>query len=522
MSQDLGQELPEIDRVRARARERAYRTITVNLWQYWYGPDPLTGKTRRHFGQERFIFGPHWSGGCAAYQGALTSRRWGKTFALVRKIILLLLLNPGDADDPCWGGVYGRTRKEAEKRLIRPLLAELRRLRRDLGIDLAPRWDKQNQEIHFANGTAILIGSYGKNDSLENQRGDTLAWAVVDEIERSFMSAEDILAVIGPAISDPRALHSCFVWASSPNGLRGMARKHFEAFQKRDQSHFLVTGTILDNPFLKPEMVEAIRAGLSRRMWAQEGKGICLAPTGAVFVAYAEERHVVPYTWDPRHRTVIGIDWGKAHAYICAIKVDERGRWVVARERKVTEVSTPQFREIVSEFIAAVTVDDNERLPALIACDGAVKDECWWLYRLFGNRTTVRWLGKDAEQGIGWGLNLIEFMLDPAVKGRGCKLYFADSLDSTTDPERMGLRGAMPSYVYTKERADSGEMLSTNDPSKKGGPDHPVDALRYALCASIRMEELHGGTKLPFRDPEVERFEAQRAARKFAREQRAA
>lgn len=496
------------------------RTIVADLWAYWYGPDPITGNSRRHGGQERFIFGPHRKDGCAAYQGALTGRRWGKTTALVRKIILLLLLNPGDIEDPCWGGVYGRTRKEAEKRLIRPLLAELRRMRRDLGIDLAPRWDKSTQEIHFANGTAILVGSYGKGDSLENQRGDTLAWAIVDEIERSFMSADDILAVIGPAISEPRAKHSCFVWASSPNGLRGMARKHFEAFQKSDPDYFLITGKITDNPFLKPEMVAAIRNGLSRRMWLQEGEGICLAPAGNVFVTYDEAKHVVPYRWDPEHRTVVGIDWGTSHAYICAIKVDRTGRWIIARERKVTETTVPRFREIVREFIADVMEDDRDRLPDLITCDGAVKEECRWLWGLFGNRTSVRWLGKDAEQGVSWGCNLIEYMLEPANDNRGTKLYLSDELDPSTDPETMGIRGGLATYVYKHERIDSGELVATNEPSKKGGPDHPVDAVRYALCCSRRMESLHGGAPLPFRDPEIDRFEAQRAARKYARQRR--
>lgn len=496
------------------------RTIVADLWRYWYGPDPVTGKSRRHRGQERFIFGPHTAEGCAAYQGALTARRWGKTIALVRKTVVLLLLNPGDVEDPVWGGIYGRTRKEAEKRLVRPLLAELRRIRRDLGIDLAPRWDKATQEIHFGNGTAILIGSYGKNDSLENQRGDTLGWAIVDEIERSFMSADDILAVISTAISDARAKHSCFVWASSPNGLRGMARKHFEAVQKKDLRYFLVTGTILENPFLKPEMVEAIRAGLSKRMWQQEGKGICLAPTGAVFSEYDEAKHVIPYRWDRRHRTVIGIDWGTSHAYICAIKVDETGRWIVARERKVTETTAPRFREIVREFVIDVADDDGGKLPDLFGCDGAVIEECRWLYSLFGNKSVVRWLGKDAEQGVGWGCNLISFMLDPANDNRGTKLFVSDELDPTTDPEQMGFRGAVASYVFKRERVDSGELLATNDPSKKGGPDHPVDAVRYVLCVSRHMEELHGGAPLPFRDPEIDRFEAQRAARKYARVKR--
>lgn len=495
------------------------RRIVVDLWKYWYGgTDSLTGKPRRHPQQERFIFGPHRPDGCAGYQGALAGRRWGKTVALVRKCIVLLLLNPGSSEEPVWGGVYGRTRREAEKRIIKPMLAELRRMRRDLGIDLTPKWDKQNQEIHFANGAAILIGSYGKNDSLENQRGDTLGWAIVDEIERSFVPTEDILAVIGPAISDSRARHSCLVWASSPNGLRGMPQMHHEAFQRGDRDFFLVVGTIYDNPFLKPSQIATIKGGLSRRMWLQEGLGICLAPSNVVFIEWDERKHVVDYQWKASHLTVVSIDWGTSHAYICAIKVDRQGRWIVARERKVVETSPTRFREIVREFVARVYSDDEERMPHLITCDGAVKMERSWLNGTYSNDTQVKWLRKDAEQGVGWGLNLISYMLDPARDDRGTMLFVASDLDPTTDKDMMGIRGAMASYTYRRQRDQDGDMVATNDPDKKNSADHPIDALRYALCKSRYDELLHGGRALPFIDPELDRLEAQAAARRYSRD----
>lgn len=494
------------------------RRIVADLWKYWYGdPDPVSGKPRRHHQQERFVFGPHRPDGCPGFQGALAGRRWGKTVALVRKIILLILLNPGSSEEPVWGGVYGRTRREAEKRLVKPMLAELRRLRRDLGIDLTPKWDKQNQEIHFANGAAILIGSYGKNDSLENQRGDTLGWAIVDEIERSFVPTEDILAVIVPAISESRARHSCLVWASSPNGLRGMPQMHHEAWQRGDRDFFLVVGTIYDNPFLKPSQIATIKGGLSRRMWLQEGLGICLAPNNVVFVEWDERKHIVDYEWSWRDLTVVSIDWGTSHAYVCAIKVTRDGRWIVAREEKVTETTPTRFRQIVRAFIAQVAVDDGDRLPHLITCDGAVKQERSWLYATYGNDTQVRWLKKDAEQGVGWGLNLISYMLDPARDDRGTMLYVSSALSPTTDKDTMGLRGAFASYTYRQERDQDGDLVATNEPNKKNSADHPIDALRYALCKSRYDELLHGGRALPFIDPELDRMQAQAAQRKFSR-----
>jgi hypothetical protein len=515
--------IPLGEAAQATEKSQATRRVIVDLYRYWYGgKDPLTGKSRRHEQQERFIFGPHRPDGCPGFQGALAGRRWGKTVALVRKAIVLLLLNPGTPEDPVWGGVYGRTRREAEKRIIKPLLGELRKIRRDLGLDLTPKWDKQNQEIHLANGSALYIGSYGKNDSLENQRGDTLGWAIVDEIERSFVPTEDILAVIVPAISDHRARHSCLVWASSPNGLRGMPLKHHEAFQKRDPDFFLVVGTIYDNPFLKPSQIETIKGGLSKRMWLQEGMGICLAPSNVVFVEFDERKHVIDYEWDPSDLSVVSIDWGTSHGYMAVMKVNPFGRWVVAMERKVTEVSPLQFRHEVREFIDIVRDRDHGRIPYLITCDGAVKDERKWLDASYGQDTQVRWLKKDAEQGIGWGINLISFMLDPAQDAtapdaRGTMLFLSRDLDPTTDKDRMGIRGAFVSYTYARQRDEDGDLIATNTPNKKNSADHPIDVLRYALCKSRRDEPLHGGRVLPFIDPELDRMRAQRTLSRYGR-----
>jgi hypothetical protein len=498
----------------------AAREIEIDLWAYWYGPCPVTGKSRRHLKQERFVFGPHTEAGCPAYQGALTARRWGKNIGLTRKIVLLLFLNPGDLDEPVWGGLFGRTVKEAEKRLLRPVLAELRRIKRDLGVDMMPRWNKAAQELVFPNGAGIILASYGKQDALQRNRGDTLGWAAVDELERSFMSIEDVLSVIGVAISDHRARHSCFVWLSSPNGLAGMARKHHEAWQRGDRRFWLVTGTIFDNPFLSPDQVQAIKAGLSKRMWLQEGGGVCLAPGSVVFVEYDERKHVVDYEWDPSHLTLISVDWGTSKGSMGAIKVTPDGRWIVAREKVVVETSPAQYRQEVLDFIEECYHDDGGRLPHRITCDSMPKDERKWLANTFSGRTEVKWLRKDQEQGIGWGLNLISFMLDPAADDLETSLFFASSLDPDTDPLTMGIRGSMAMYGYARERIDTGEVVATNTPSKKGGADHAIDWLRYAVCKGRKDKMLHGGRELPFNDPTLDAARADRALRRYDRTDR--
>ena len=75
-------------------------------------------------------------------------------------------------------------------------------------------------------------------------------------------------------------------------------------------------------------------------------------------------------------------------------------------------------------------------------------------------------------------------------------------------------------YTYQRVRMDSGDLVATNTPSKKNNADHPIDALRYALCSSRRMIELHGGSRLPFIDPELDRMQAQAASKRYDRQHR--
>jgi hypothetical protein len=475
--------------------------VMADLRGWWYGGEAGTDR-RPHPVQERFLFGgwvgePHKS---PRYRGLAGGRRLGKTVALTRLAFILALINgSGDPADPVWGGIYGRNLREVDRRIIQPLLRLCREFSAHFGVDFSARYNRGAQEIRFSNGSGIFVGSYGKLDSLQQQRGDTLGWAIVDEIEQSRVSAEEVLAVIGVAISDRRAGWGCFGWASTPNGLRGMMRLHHDAAERKDPQYYLVTGTIRDNPYLDEAQIAAIRAGLSSRMWQQEGMGVCLSSRNVVFPEFDAARHVVDHAWEPEESTVIAIDWGTTHGYVCAIKVSASGVWTVAREVKTFEFSVARFRGVVDDFLTRCVNDDRGRWPALIATDGAVMSENSWIRNKYGHLSWIRWLKRDWEQGIEWGLNLVSYMLDPA-DGSPPKLLFSRDLDTTTDPERMGIRGAMVTYGWATGRSDAGDDMTLPVPSKRTNADHPVDAVRYALCLGRRMPELHGGAALAFTD----------------------
>lgn len=486
------------------------QVIELDLHGIWYC---RPGK-KRHLQQERYIFAPHRPDGCPRYQGDSGGRGLGKSFALSRKIQLLTVLNaPPDPALPLWGGIFGRTMKEVHHKLLPIIFQDAAEIRELTGVDMMPRLNKEDQTLHWPNGAAAYILSYEDPKELNKTRGYNLGWAVIDEADQhTTVSTDQLLAVVNFAVRDPRAKHQCICWASSANGLRGFHRLHHEAWLRGDSNFFLVGGTIFDNPYFDPVAVEMMRSGTSKRLWLQEGLGVCLTPRNVVFGEFTEKKHVRPYKWDPFAMTVIFVDWGTSHAYVGAAQVNESGRWVIARERKEVDTTYPRFRKIIESFVAECISKSEGRPPYMMACDGAVRSETLWLKNSYQSICDggVWCLSKDLEQRIDWGLALISSMLDPA-DGTKPRLYFSSELSGSTDEAVMGLRGAMVAYTYATFRTETGEVVLTSTPSKRTNADHPIDALRYAICCSAFDERLHGGKTLPYLDLDTHGPDAKRA-----------
>ena len=226
-----------------------------------------------------------------------------------------------------------------------------------------------------------------------------------------------------------------------------------------------------------------------------------LKPMSAVFDAYDESRHVIPWSWDHRIKNWgLGIDWGTNHAYMVAVQFLERserigdrvlpaGSWIVADERKFEGVSRETFRQEVIKFIKS-----KRKLPHWIATDRAVRSENSWVKSAFPAVPHTKWCESRDEQNVRDGLACISYMLDP-FEG-DARLYFSDQLDKGVLKQGRGIRGSMVNYCYKTDPRDRSIILDILD--KDNVNDHPCDALRYLVVTSARHEIVHGGTWLPY------------------------
>lgn len=467
--------------------------ITVDLDELWYGDGHLPFPK-----QQQFLFDPHTEDGCPFYQGWLGGRGSGKSVGLGRKGFQLSLLNPGIEGDPkpVMGALMARSMTELQLKLLPHFEEACDDFRRATGITWRRNYDTDLQVMTFANGSGLYLLSYNDTATLNRMaRGLTLAWIVVDELMwGGTVSSNDFIRAAVACIRDPRANHKCLVWGSSPNGLRGIAKKHHVNYGSKNW--YLVHTTARDNPYLKGEDIDRLAEGLSKAEYEQEILGVCLQPGNVVFHEFAEDRHVVAFAPSHRHRNLVGIDWGKGHAYVCAVQVSEDGRWYVWREKKVTDTTPLRFQEDVKAFVEGVK-ETTRRPIYLMACDRSPKSQRNWLKNMYEDECEagVRYLSKRRAQAIEWGLNCISGMLDPVVGEP--RLYLSASLSASIDDATMGLRGAFTEYVNVQFRAPDGEMITIDVPSKKTNADHPMDALRYLICNSVNEEVLHGGHKLP-------------------------
>lgn len=484
--------------------------IQVDLNELWYG-----GGQKPFPKQQQLLFDPFGPDGCPFYIGWMGGRGSGKSVGLGRIAFELSLLNPAPEGDPkpVMGALMGRSMTEIQLKLLPHFDQAQDDFRAKTGISWRRNYDTDLQVMTFANGSGCYLLSYNDLATLNRMaRGLNLAWIVVDELMWGTVSSSDFVKTAVACIRDPRAKYKCLVWGSSPNGLRGIAKKHHVNYGS--PNWYLVQSTAHDNPYLKSEDIARLSEGLSRSEYEQEILGVCLQPGNVVFGEYTEDRHLVPFRPSSRNRNVVGIDWGKGHAYICAIQVTEEGRWYVWKEAKVSDTTRLRFRDIVKDFFEAVE-EETGRPIFLVACDRAPKSERNWLMNAYDDQCEagVRYLSKRRAMAIDWGLNCISGMLDPVIGEP--RLYLSASLSASIDDATMGLRGAFTEYVNVQFRAPDGEMITIDEPSKKTNADHPMDALRYAICNSVDEVLLHGGHKLPvfldeggpLDDDENEKFE---------------
>lgn len=428
----------------------------------------------------------------------LGGRGTGKSYALCLKALYLALRNGGTQDKDrrnfVPGAIMGRTSREINDKLEPYLLEHLATFKEKTGINLLQSYSGKHQRYTLINGAQIHKISYGRADSLRKARGYTLAWAVMDEIEHAEVYSKAAWEIVSATLRHPLAREQILACATTPDGLRGLTAFFVKMIRGGHPDFYAQTATVFDNPFVDDIFRRRLQEGCSPRMWEQEGLGKILRPTEVVFGQYDPVRHVVKTAW--RHDTliVVGIDWGEAHAYYCAIQVDKMsGKWEVMTERKVEDSSRPQFRRIVKDEIAALP-----RMPYMIAADRAVKSENNWLRGAYSDQVEggIRTCKSKEHQRVMWGVGAISYMLEPG--DAPCKLYMSDELSGHLEMAGRGLRGAFINYRFRKSRNQWGEYTVTNTPESNTASCHPLDALRYAVTCGAYDENLHGGKPLAY------------------------
>jgi len=427
-------------------------------------------------------------------------RGTGKTRALANKALALACMNPGrQRSDGSWvacpGAILGRTAREIVDKIEPYFEEDLRRFKEATGINLLARYNKALQRYTLINGAQIYKLSYGRSDSLAKVRGYTFAWACVDEIDHAEVDGAIALEIISATLRHPLALEPQFACCTTPDGMRG-AIAHFATRQSAgDAEVYIQTATVYDNPYVDDRFRERLKAGCSPRRWQQEGLGKILRPSEVVFVDYDDSTHVIPWVWQRDLPYVLGIDWGEAHAYVCAIEVDPTdGTWVVAREHKMEDGSRPRFRQAIVRM-----VQDIGTPPYMIGSDRAVTEENGWLHATFGAGCPggIMHFEKTDHQRRSWGIGAIASMLSPGDRDRP-RLYLSSDLAAHLEMTGRGIRRAIAFYSYQKRRMETGELVVTNTPEFNTPNCHPCDALRYIVGVSVWDPYLHGGDALPY------------------------
>ena len=431
----------------------------------------------------------------------------GKTTALVRKALLCALRQPGT--DGC---LLARTGRDTMQTILPAFFEALELYKQHTGVQLLKNFVRSEMRAVLEGGSNLLFRPYG--ESVDRLRGLNCSFMGVDEIEYARGDPRYIWDVISGRVrtGDP-AKRQVFA-ATTPNGMRGLVAHFVEKQRAGAPGYYVAHSTIFDNPYLNDghpcpdcdgagcercgntgqasEYRDAVRASSSRRYWEQDGLGKVLQPVSGVFQEYAEDRHLIDWTFDTDLPFAVGIDWGESVAAAVLVQfVDtfthdlEPGTWVVCDELIVTQCSREQFRQALLAWLGQYGA------PHWAAADRAVPSENRWLRAVLHKTPWVKVCESKKTMRVRYGVEAMRSMLDPST-GKP-RLFFARSLDSTVGAQAYGIRSQMLNYRYKLN--PFGEL---SDEPLKDGREHIVDALRYLVVTSALHAPMHGGQALPF------------------------
>jgi hypothetical protein len=246
----------------------------------------------------------------ARYKVLSAGRRWGKT-----RLGVFECLDVAARGGRAWWVAPTYKMTEVGWRPLRKLSAQL-------GAEVR----KVERQVILPTGGEVTVRSADNPDTL---RGEGLDFVVIDEC--AFMQEEVWTEALRPALSD-RQGKAMFI--STPAG-----RNWFWRLWQRGlgddpawQSWQLPTS---DNPYIKPEEIEAARESLPELTFQQEYLATFLEGEGVVFRNILACMKATETTPDQHagHVIIAGLDWAKQHDFTCTSIGCATCKVEVARDR---------------------------------------------------------------------------------------------------------------------------------------------------------------------------------------------
>lgn len=183
-----------------------------------------------------------------------------------------------------------------------------------------------DKRIEFPTGGSIAIRSTHYPDNL---RGEGLDYVVLDEA--AFMHPDLWAHVVRPMLMTTQGGAMFISTPFGKNWFYDCYQMGLDPYNTEWRSfHFYSQ----DNVFIPAEEFVEIQRTTSERVWQEEYRAEFIDDAGAVFRG-VRDAAIAPTDarYNPNHRYIMGVDWGRDHDYTVLIVLDATTRQMVALDR---------------------------------------------------------------------------------------------------------------------------------------------------------------------------------------------
>ena len=314
---------------------------------------------------------------------------------------------------------------------------------------LITKTNETDLTIHLENGSQILLKGADNPDSL---RGVRIDFCIFDEC--AFIDKwGEVWKVVRPTLADSRA----DVWfISTPNG-----HNHFKALaEMKDKDWVYYHFTTYDNPHIRSEEIEAMKAEMSEDAFAQEVMGRFIKKSGLVYKEFDRHVHVKelkdfePVYW------IRGCDRGfRNPTAVPIIAVNKDDTWYQVDELYETNLTNP----LVADILLKMDKSNEVKTYELSTMDSAQASDIQELNNLGFDFIPVRKeSGEPNIEYVRWKIQKFTERLKVKDDGPGYYVH----------PKCLSTIAEFESYSWKEERES---RPPEETPEKKN--DHMMDAL---------------------------------------------